>query len=94
MRLLRQALLSALIIARTSALHESDTGIVDWHKIFVGVPLTSSLSTAPTFHRVGGESTQSVVLTATGSNVLAALNPVNGSIGMLAQTFLRGIKWT
>ncbi|OCH86588.1 DUF1620-domain-containing protein [Obba rivulosa] len=65
-----------------SALHASEVGIVDWHKIFIGVPLIGSSSISPTFHRVGSADglTQSVVLAATSSNVLAALSPVNGSI--------------
>lgn len=73
-----------LYVAQIWALHLSEAGVVDWHKPFVGVPLVSSLSTAPTFHRLAksGAATQSVILTATSSNVLAALNPVDGSIGM------------
>ena len=60
------------------ALHESDVGVVDWHKHLVGVPLISSPSTVPSFHSTpDGES---VVLTATGSNVLAALKTEDGSV--------------
>jgi hypothetical protein len=55
------------------ALHESDVGIVDWNKHYIGVPLAGSLTTAPAFLHVGNET---VVLTATGSNVLAALGKV------------------
>jgi hypothetical protein len=75
--------LTALSITlSTNALQESEVGIVDWHKSLIGVPLSGSLSTAPVFHRVNvGVETKSVVITATGSNVLAALNPVNGSVG-------------
>ncbi|KAI0920704.1 hypothetical protein AcV5_010378 [Taiwanofungus camphoratus] len=71
-----------LYVAQILALHLSEAGVVDWHKPFVGVPLVSSLSTAPTFHRLAksGAATQSVILTATSSNGLAALNPVDGSI--------------
>jgi hypothetical protein len=77
-------LLPALFItAPTNALHESEVGVVDWHKSLIGVPLSGSLSTAPVFHRVDtGRETKSVVITATDSNVLAALDPVNGSVGM------------
>jgi hypothetical protein len=83
MRIHRQLLLLVLCVTPSFTLHESDVGVVDWHKRLVGVPLTSSISTAPVFHRVEKrQSTKSVVLTATGSNVLAALNPVNGSVGM------------
>lgn len=85
MRLLPLGLLSALFVTSSLALHESDVGVVDWHKRLIGVPLINSIATAPTFHRVGGKNTQSVVLTATGSNVLAALSPVNGSVGACAR---------
>ncbi|KAF8963227.1 hypothetical protein BDZ97DRAFT_1038548 [Flammula alnicola] len=61
----------------TWALHESDVGVVDWHKHLVGVPLTGSITTAPSFHRVAN---RSIILTATGNNVLAALEPVDGSV--------------
>ena len=72
-----------------NALHESEVGIVDWHKSLIGVPLSGSLSTAPAFHRVKvGQETKSVIITATSSNVLAALDPVNGSVGMSCHTIL------
>lgn len=83
MRLLPLGLLSVLWFSQSLALHESDVGIVDWHKRLIGVPLSDSISTAPVFHRVGSENTQSIVLTATGNNVLAALNPLNGSVGAI-----------
>ncbi|EMD34983.1 hypothetical protein CERSUDRAFT_116509 [Gelatoporia subvermispora B] len=74
--------LAALCINSVSALHASEVGVVDWHKSFIGVPLIGSPSISPTFHRVGSADgpTQSVVLAATSSNVLAALSPMNGSI--------------
>ncbi|KII83787.1 hypothetical protein PLICRDRAFT_147866 [Plicaturopsis crispa FD-325 SS-3] len=76
-----QALLAALCFSSSWALHQSEVGVVDWHKSLVGIPNIGSLATAPTFHRVGNENfTQSVVLTATTSNVLAALDPGNGSV--------------
>jgi hypothetical protein len=77
------------IITPSWALHQSEVGVVDWHKNLIGIPLHGSRSTAPAFHRVVGENTQSVVLTATESNVLAALNPVNGSVGAVAAHFSR-----
>ncbi|KAF9528732.1 hypothetical protein CPB83DRAFT_813238 [Crepidotus variabilis] len=61
----------------TYALHESDVGVVDWHKELIGVPLSGPVSAAPSFHRVGNET---LILSATSSNVLAALEPENGSI--------------
>lgn len=67
------------------ALHASEAGVVDWHKPLAGVPLTHSHSLSPTFHRfssgVQKKSTQSLVLTATHSNVLAALDAVSGNLG-------------
>ncbi|THH04236.1 hypothetical protein EW145_g5667 [Phellinidium pouzarii] len=67
----------------TLALHASEAGIVDWHKPLVGVPVTHSHSLSPSFHRFStgsSKSTQSVIVTATSSNVLAALDPVLGDI--------------
>jgi len=80
---LRGLLLALLCLcAAVVALHESDVGVVDWHQPHVGVPLTSSLSTAPTFHaKSGGPPTEALLLTATGSNVLAAMRASNGSLG-------------
>jgi ER membrane protein complex subunit 1 len=76
------ALLLTALPAPTAALHESEVGIVDWHKPLVGVPLIGSPNTAPLFHRftVDQGVTKSVVVTATGSNVLAAIDPVDGSV--------------
>ncbi|KAI0772317.1 DUF1620-domain-containing protein [Trametes elegans] len=66
----------------TYALHASEAGVIDWHKPLAGVPLTHSSSTAPKFHRreLSGGSTRSNILVTTESNVLAALNPANGSL--------------
>ncbi|TFK33104.1 hypothetical protein BDQ12DRAFT_658417 [Crucibulum laeve] len=73
------ALFGALLyVASTSwALHESDVGVMDWHKRLVGVPLTGSVATAPTFYTAGNKS---LILTATNNNVLAALDSEDGSI--------------
>ena len=76
--LLNLVLLLTLSIT-TWALHESDVGIVDWHKLLIGIPLSGSVMTAPVFHHVGNKT---IVLTATGNNVLAALEPEDGSVGM------------
>lgn len=67
-----------LCLPTAQALHESDVGVVDWHRQLIGVPLTGALATAPIFHHVGENS---IILTATGSNALAALDSVNGSVG-------------
>ena len=64
------------------ALRESEAGIVDWHQVHVGVPLTETPAAAPSFHAKHGSSpTDALLLAATSSNVLAALHVVNGSIG-------------
>ncbi|EPQ55571.1 DUF1620-domain-containing protein [Gloeophyllum trabeum ATCC 11539] len=74
------------IIGLTSALHASEAGVVDWQKSLVGVPLTYTTSLSPAFHRVHDtvNTTRSVILTATGNNVLAALDPVDGSVAVAA----------
>ena len=75
-------LILASLCAAVAALHESDVGIVDWHQPHAGVPQTSSLSTAPTFYaKPGRPTTEALLLTATSSNVLAALHASNGSLG-------------
>ena len=79
MRLLSSLVLLLVLGVTTWALHESDVGIVDWNKHYIGVPLVGSVTTAPAFHHVGNKT---IVLTATGSNVLAALEPEDGSIRM------------
>lgn len=59
------------------AIHESDVGVVDWYKSLIGVPLAAPQSTTPKFTSVEGKD---VILTATESNILAALNVDDGSI--------------
>lgn len=80
--------LVASCVTRSWALHSSEAGVVDWHKPLVGVPLIGALSTSPAFHRINEVDgrTHSVVLTATSSNVLAALDPVNGTVGVYLST--------
>ncbi|KAI9058646.1 DUF1620-domain-containing protein [Trametes sanguinea] len=76
-------LLSLLLGATCAfALHASEAGVIDWHKALAGVPLVQSPATAPSFHRRAFDNgaTRSLVLTATESNVLAALDPVDGSL--------------
>lgn len=75
-------LILALLCTAVVALHESDVGVIDWYQPHVGVPLTSSLSTAPTLHaKPGRPPTEALLLTATSSNVLAAVHASNGSLG-------------
>jgi hypothetical protein len=75
-------LILASLCSTVLALYESDVGIVDWHHPLVGVPHTSSLNTAPTFHSIPGRPpTEALLLTATTSNVLAALRASDGQLG-------------
>ncbi|KAL1658638.1 hypothetical protein GGF50DRAFT_131591 [Schizophyllum commune] len=73
-----------LIVLITStlswALHESDVGVIDWHKSLVGVPQVYTPGTAPLMHRVKGKTSKSVILSVTDKNVLAALDPVSGGV--------------
>ena len=88
-------LLSLLLSAVCAyALHASEAGVVDWHKPLAGIPLLQSPATAPTFHRREYENgaTRSIILTATQSNVLAALNPANGSLGECALALRGGAR--
>lgn len=99
--LVRAAAAALLLIAPSaSALHESDVGVVDWHKLLVGVPLVGTPVTAPTFHALDIDATtanadanatdtplDSVILTATANNVLAALNPDDGAVGTWPSCF-------
>ncbi|KAF7979908.1 hypothetical protein HWV62_40304 [Athelia sp. TMB] len=80
--LLRVCLVAISLLSSTHALHESEAGIVDWHKSLIGVPLTGSLATAPCFHRATKEDgwTTSLIISATGSNVLGALNAEDGGV--------------
>ncbi|THH31554.1 hypothetical protein EUX98_g2645 [Antrodiella citrinella] len=72
----------AAFVSPLLAIHASEAGAIDWHKALIGLPLTA-LHTGPSFHRTEDwqfGATQSVVLTATASNVLAALHPENGTV--------------
>jgi len=79
MRLLSWCTLATLL-SSCLAIHESDVGVLDWHKPNIGIPLTHQHNAAPVLHRVGQKNTKTVILTATESNVLAALDPLNGNI--------------
>lgn len=89
--LLRLGLAALFLLSTTHALHESEAGIVDWHKSLIGVPLTGSLATAPSFHRVTKEDgwTTSLIISATSSNVLGALDAGDGAVG--EYTWLIGV---
>ena len=78
-----ELLLAAIFVHPALAIHASEAGVVDWYKPLVGDALTGKSSLSPVFHRIEDSqgSTRSLVLTATASNVLAALHPENGTIG-------------
>ncbi|KAJ7777155.1 hypothetical protein B0H16DRAFT_1879286 [Mycena metata] len=58
------------------AIHESDVGVIDWHKKLIGVPLAPPI----VHYAVTNKTTQRVLLVPTSSNVLAALNATDGSV--------------
>jgi hypothetical protein len=74
------------IIHSVNAIYESQVGQVDWHQQYVGIPILNSPALLPRMHRMGssqpGQPAQAVVLAATMKNVLAALNPSEGNVGM------------
>ena len=76
-------LLSALYVLPALSIHASEAGVVDWYKPLIGDALTANPSVSPVFHRIEevDGTTRSLVLTATASNVIAALHPENGTIG-------------
>lgn len=71
-----------LSISPVWALHESEAGVVDWQKTFVGVPRTDGPRVAPSFVRVKarGNDTTSLIISAT-ERALGAVDPVDGSVG-------------
>ena len=71
-----------LSLSSVWALHESEAGVVDWQKTFIGVPRTNEPQVAPSFLRAKtkGEETTSLVVSAT-ETTLGAVNPVDGSVG-------------
>jgi hypothetical protein len=86
----------ALHATPAHALREAHVGVLDWHKPLIGVPLTQFARTAPAFHRLsssassrsgsddspsGNGNARSLIVTATASNVLAAVHPENGTLG-------------
>jgi hypothetical protein len=84
MQLLSPFIALISLCAVSNALLEADVGVVDWHKQLIGVPLAVSLSTSPSFHRVEN---RSLIITTTESNVLAALEPEDGSVRELPFAF-------
>lgn len=81
MRVITSFTVSLLFSAVSYALHESEAGIVDWYNANIGVPLSDSSSTSPSFHTKQNQPPhEALLLTATSSNVLAALHAGNGSV--------------
>lgn len=72
----------ALSISSVWALYESEAGVVDWQKTFIGVPRTDGPQVAPSFLRVKTKAndTKSLVISTT-ETTLGAVDPVDGSIG-------------
>jgi ER membrane protein complex subunit 1 len=83
--------LASLAVLPALAIHASEAGVVDWYKPFIGDALTGNPDISPVFHRFSelDGRTRSLVLTATTSNVLAALHPENGTIGTSSRRGLR-----
>ena len=89
MRILSSLWTSSFLLFRTLslllpvwALHESEAGVVDWQKTFIGVPRTDGSQVAPSFLRVktqGDETTSLVIFAA--ETTFRAVNPLNGSVG-------------
>ena len=74
-------LFCTLSIPYVWALHESEAGVVDWQRTFIGVPRTDSPQVAPSFLRVKtrGNDTKSLIVSAT-ETTLGAVDPVDGSV--------------
>ena len=77
-------LLCTLSISSVRALHESEAGVVDWQKTFIGVPRADRPQVAPSFLRVRGRGndTKSLIISTT-ETTLGAVNPADGSVGEL-----------
>jgi len=80
-------LFCTLLPPTTWALHESEAGVVDWQKTFIGVPRSDESQAAPGFLRVKGKGneTTSLVIFATETTV-GAVDPVDGSVGECGST--------
>jgi ER membrane protein complex subunit 1 len=63
------------------ALHGSDAGKIDWHKELIGLPRIDAVAVAPRFEQAAGRKPSSFIVTVSRSNVIAAVNAVDGMIG-------------
>jgi len=86
MRLSAAVALLLSIAVNVNGLYESQAGIIDWHKPYIGIPRLTP-STSPHFHRIASTQpnipSKAVVVVGTRKNVLAALNPSDGAVGAL-----------
>lgn len=77
------------LAAHVSGLYESQAGIIDWHKPYIGIPKLTRW-TSPRFHQVVSTQpnlpSKAVVIVGTQKNVLAALNPSDGAVGTFCLT--------
>jgi ER membrane protein complex subunit 1 len=64
------------------ALHQSDAGKIDWHKELVGLPRIETVAVVPRFEQPAGKKPSSFIITVSKSNVLAAINAVDGNVGV------------
>jgi uncharacterized membrane protein len=84
MRPLAAVALLLSLVANVNGLYESQAGIIDWHKSYIGIPKLTR-STNPRFHSMASTQrnipSKAVILVSTQKNVLAALNPSDGAVG-------------
>jgi hypothetical protein len=77
------------LAAHVNGLYESQAGIIDWHKPYIGIPRLTH-STSPRFHQIVSTQpkipSKAVVIVGTQKNVLAALNPSDGVVGTFCLT--------
>jgi len=66
------------LLATVSGLHADEAGILDWHHKLMGTPRKGA-----TFLHKPLSTSGALAFTLTDRNVLAALNPRDGSIGIL-----------
>jgi len=83
--LLSAAVVSLLsLAANVNGLYESQAGIIDWHKPYIGIPRLTRW-TSPRFHKITSTQpnipSKAVVIVGTQKNVIAALNPSDGAVG-------------
>ena len=71
------ALVAWLLAAVVGALHADEAGVIDWHHRLIGTPLE-----AATFLHKPVAVSGALAFTLTDKNVLAALNPRDGGIGV------------